>query len=357
MTDVAFPLLSMNTSGGVRMIVHVANALAARGVRVTVSSPAGDSPLPLHERIERVVHDPGRGAFVTSLPPARVHVATGWQTPLLIAAGRAISSPRARMVYLIQGDEPESHITYGGQPAAFKPALRALARAGYRVPARRLAVSHYVTDRVGASRVHRVIAPGIDARFLEARRGMNEKTPITVGVVSHPGRVKGLGDALAAFESLRNDAAFRFIAFDGANPAPLPDFVTPFSRVAVETGVPHDIAFFYRACDVFVFPSRVEGFGLPPLEAMGCGAAVLLTDSGGVREYAKPGDNCRMVAPGAPHEIAAALREMIDPGVRIRLMQGGRVTAHCFPVEHFATGCADEIEAVLHESATPGRNS
>jgi glycosyltransferase involved in cell wall biosynthesis len=45
-----------------------------------------------------------------------------------------------------------------------------------------------------------------------------------------------------------------------------------------------DLVAFYRACDVFVFPSLYEGLGLPVLEAMACGAPVLGGDNSSVRE-------------------------------------------------------------------------
>ena len=39
-----------------------------------------------------------------------------------------------------------------------------------------------------------------------------------------------------------------------------------------------DLVQFYGACDLFVFPSFYEGFGLPILEAMACGRAVACSD-------------------------------------------------------------------------------
>lgn len=40
-----------------------------------------------------------------------------------------------------------------------------------------------------------------------------------------------------------------------------------------------DLISFYNLADIFVFPSVYEGFGLPPLEAMACGAAVICSNS------------------------------------------------------------------------------
>lgn len=44
----------------------------------------------------------------------------------------------------------------------------------------------------------------------------------------------------------------------------------------------------YRSAEVFVFPSRHEGFGLPPLEAMACGTPVVASDGGSLPEIIGP---------------------------------------------------------------------
>ncbi|HOU42399.1 MAG TPA: glycosyltransferase family 1 protein, partial [Promineifilum sp.] len=44
----------------------------------------------------------------------------------------------------------------------------------------------------------------------------------------------------------------------------------------------------YRQAEVFAFPSRREGFGLPPLEAMACGTPVVVSDGGALPEIIGP---------------------------------------------------------------------
>jgi glycosyltransferase involved in cell wall biosynthesis len=64
-----------------------------------------------------------------------------------------------------------------------------------------------------------------------------------------------------------------------------------------------------RACDIYVQPSRFEGFGLAIAEAMGCGACVVVCDVGAVREVV--GDCGCYVAPGSPEDVARAIRELV----------------------------------------------
>jgi glycosyltransferase involved in cell wall biosynthesis len=52
----------------------------------------------------------------------------------------------------------------------------------------------------------------------------------------------------------------------------------------------------YRGATLFVYPSHYEGFGIPPLEAMASGAAVIATRTGAIPEYA--GGAALLIAPG-----------------------------------------------------------
>ena len=58
-----------------------------------------------------------------------------------------------------------------------------------------------------------------------------------------------------------------------------------------------ELAELYSSADIFAFPSHIEGFGLPPLEAMACNTPVVTTDCLGVRDYVDNGKNAIMVPP------------------------------------------------------------
>ncbi|GAB4108954.1 MAG: glycosyltransferase family 1 protein [Acidobacteriota bacterium] len=66
----------------------------------------------------------------------------------------------------------------------------------------------------------------------------------------------------------------------------------------------------YSACDFFVFPSLYEGFGLPVLEAMRCGAVVLAADSSAIPEVA--GEAAFYFDPTSVESLVDAYREAAD---------------------------------------------
>jgi len=85
----------------------------------------------------------------------------------------------------------------------------------------------------------------------------------------------------------------------------------------------------YTGAEVFVLASYLEGFGLPVLEAMACGAPVIASDVAALREVA--GSAAEYVPPGDDVALAGAMRRALDrdPG-RSALRAAGRAQADRF---------------------------
>jgi glycosyltransferase involved in cell wall biosynthesis len=84
-----------------------------------------------------------------------------------------------------------------------------------------------------------------------------------------------------------------------------------------------DLRLLYCHAAVFVFPSLYEGFGMPVLEAMACGAPVIASDKTAVPEVA--GDAAVLVNPDDPEELSRAmLRVLEDSALRESLKAKGR---------------------------------
>jgi glycosyltransferase involved in cell wall biosynthesis len=121
----------------------------------------------------------------------------------------------------------------------------------------------------------------------------------------------------------------------------------------IATHVPHafflrpdedELARLYATSDLFVSASWWEGLGYPPLEAMACATPVVMTNSGGVLDYARPGDNCLLVPARNPQALAQAmLRVLEDRELALRLSAGGPPTAAGYDWETVT----DEFERTL----------
>ena len=111
-----------------------------------------------------------------------------------------------------------------------------------------------------------------------------------------------------------------------------------------------DLMALYRAAACLVVPARIEGFGLPALEAMAFGVPVVVSREAAVEELVA-GDAVEVFDSGEPQALAAALARVLDDaGRRAALAARGRRRARQLD----AAGCAGRVLAVWRELVGPG---
>ncbi|HWB95448.1 MAG TPA: glycosyltransferase family 1 protein [Bryobacteraceae bacterium] len=110
----------------------------------------------------------------------------------------------------------------------------------------------------------------------------------------------------------------------------------------------------YNACDLFVFPSFYEGFGLPVLEAMACGKAVACSSTSAVPEVA---DGAALLFdPYAPEEIARAMVDLIrDAELRARMERLGLQRSAHFSWYQTAQQTLEIYHQVAEEQRATGK--
>jgi glycosyltransferase involved in cell wall biosynthesis len=111
-----------------------------------------------------------------------------------------------------------------------------------------------------------------------------------------------------------------------------------------------------QTAGALIYTSRLEPFGLVPLEANACGLPVVAVAEGGVRETVKDGINGILSDP-SPAALAKALEELLDNPEKWDLLGA---SARTYVVENWGTGnAARALESFLlgvAENSRPGSN-
>jgi glycosyltransferase involved in cell wall biosynthesis len=130
---------------------------------------------------------------------------------------------------------------------------------------------------------------------------------------------------------------------------------SPFSERIVRTGWLDDatVAALIGSATVLAYPSRYEGFGFPPLEAMARGVPVVATRAGAIPEVL--GDGATLVPVGDVAALADALADVLDSETRAReLGAAGRRRADEFSWAACAEGLASLYRDVADDRSRAG---
>jgi glycosyltransferase involved in cell wall biosynthesis len=222
-------------------------------------------------------------------------------------------------------------------------------------------VAAEVVDAFGADpdRV-RTVAPGVpdlpevaeDEAAAVRRRLLPEGTArycLAVGTAEPRKDLPGLVRAFSAVAARHADAALVLAGPAGWGEDELQDALdaSPARARIARTGwvEPFELAALLRGAHVLAYPSRYEGFGFPPLQAMRAGVPVVATGVGSLPEVL--GDGALLVEPGDQDGLAAALDGCLDDeALRARLIAAGESWVRRFSWAR----CGAELEELYRDA-------
>lgn len=252
------------------------------------------------------------------IPDADIVVATSWTTSEWIAK---FPESKGKKVYWVQDYE---HIMIS------PPGRRMRILRSYQNPFHIVVISPALRDLLAEQGIPSVLIPNaIDQDTYFAQQPVSSAGRRLIGFPYRHEPYKGTFDVLKALERIRIHlkASDSIWAFGSDRGFDIPSWVVYHRH-------PSDgqLAQLYNQTKVFVVGSHFEGWGLPGLEAMACGAALVSTNTGGVTAYALHEVNALLSAPKRPDLLASNIQRLLDNDYECR----GLATAGIQEASHYA---------------------
>ena len=175
----------------------------------------------------------------------------------------------------------------------------------------------YITERfaVAPERITRMF-PGADPVFAAAAASRDYGRAERLLFAGTWRKNKGIEDLIPAFSTLaQRHALLELVVLGGGVPpstitGAFPAFLQPRIR-CVETRTDADTARVFAEADIFVLPSLFEGTPLTLMEAMTSGLPIVTTDTCGMHDVIRHGENGLLIPIRSPAAIAAAVDQLL----------------------------------------------
>jgi len=317
---ISFILPTLTLTGGVKVVFEYTNRLQNRGHQVYIIAPVIPPYWWMHitqrgikESVKRYlrrypIHRSSKVKVIRILylspwilnkilPNGDAVIATGWETAYAVAK---IDNKKGRKFYFLQ-DVPGVHGPTNKIQETCKLGLHIIT------------ISNYLKDTIEKTckvRVNDVIVNGIDLDKFYCNKDKNWNSNRIQILMPYRGLPwKGDFDGLRALEEvyLKYKDGVEIMLYGPIKPNSLPNWVKFFENPSDE-----ELRELYCKSHIFVAPSWVEGFYLPPMEAMACKCAVVTTNVGAVPDYTIPGKTAIVVPPRKPRKLAEGIMRLIE---------------------------------------------
>lgn len=340
---VTYLLPQLRLTGGALVVTELVNELRLLGADARIATLEDRQDVYRTRFLDRPMVFGDVPAMVQQLPVADVLVATHWSSAAwvreLVDSGRATHA-----AYLVQDYEtwfyPEDDVQ-----------TREKVKQTYGLIPHKIVTSEWLADRLardGYAAVHK-IPPGLDLDAFYPRP-VEPSSGLVVLAMARPRTTRrGFDTVVRALAKVNEAVPSVEIVLFGEN---LGEMALPFPyrREGVVTDQEH-LAQLYTEAAVHLDASDFQAFGKAALEAMACGAPSVLTNVGGVNEYARDGENCLLVPPRDPDATARAILTLLsDASLHERLREGGLATVGDYSTKRKARQTLELFEGIVASS-------
>jgi glycosyltransferase involved in cell wall biosynthesis len=326
--NINYTMFDTVLTGGVRVLLEIANHLVDRGHHVTITSfgdekmsgwfdmkadanfmpPTRQSRIKiltdytlsrLHKRNSQNRFNPfpydGIKALADIIPDCDINVATYCFTAFSVFES-AVGKPFYHMQHY--------------EPLFFKDShLARIAEESYYLPLQKIVNSiwlrNQMQEKYGCDLP--IVNPAVDHSVFYPRNVKRTSDELTVMCFAKEARWKGFPEALEAMRHILNEKMkVKLVAFGLEKPHYQSSVPYDFIRAPSDD----QLATLYSSADVVICPSWYESFPLYPLEAMACGTPIVTTPYG-TEDYTINEKNCLVVSPKDPVSLANATMKLL----------------------------------------------
>lgn len=341
--NIGFYRYSLLNRGGDRVILAFANHLASLGHDVTMHVKELDTVFDVSALLKiDFVHCAGRAGFLLH---ASTHKLNHDLVIVDIIHLHFLLSLHNKVVYFAQADDVEY---YDGR--FVRSIIDALYRIHFHSEKPVIAVSQHLTDlfhrRYGPRDIftlnlgieHGKFYPEADRELLELKGGKKAIFLLARGDAYR----KGFDLSLQVIGSLGPDAANFVEIWVCGNQLSQDNFKVTTRNFGVVSD--RRLRQILSSSDIFFYPSRHEGFGLFPLEAMACGCVAVTTDA---IPYARQTPSMLVSTVGDVTSLVAHLELLVTDGKLLADLREKAIGAvRCYDFELTKAGFADAVHAI-----------
>lgn len=251
--------------------------------------------------------------------PADATVATMWATAFDV---NRLPKKCGKKYYFIQDYEIWDNKELGEQ--------------SYKLPLHHIVIAKWIdkilTEQLGCEPAD-IVYNGIDTEFFHPTSKKEDHGEIRCLMLYHKLSKKGVDDGVEAFKIAKLRYPKLSLSMFGMYKKPEIDCLDHYYQDPKR----EDLRSLYQQADLFIFPSREEGWGLTPLEAMACGCPVVGTNVGCMTEIGQDGENVLLSMPCDAKALGSnIIRLSNDEVLRKKLSVNGRKTAETLSWERSA---------------------